>query len=600
MAGNAGSGSQSFTYDGLNRVTGSSGLASDSRAYTYDLDGNRLTETVNGTTKTSTFDRADQLVNVSGGGGPTAYAYDKYGNMTANAESVSSATAMTYDLGDHLATIDGSGTANDAKFTLDAVGRFRTRELGPIGSPTTTDTYSYAGPSETVLRIANSGGTTTDSIVSPSGDRLAVKQGTTLNWLLPDLHGNVAAAEDNSEATVVNAIRYDAFGQTLASGSGGGTAVAAATWTFQGRLDVSPAGLATPLYDLGARFYSPGIGAFTQLDSVMGGAQNPLSMNRFLYALANPATFIDPDGHLACSAYNEDCQYQRKAEIKRSNVAKKHYLAAKAARGRSRESDVESRSNRDRVHSNGQKAARARMDAIATGHARATQADAGTRDAASFAAKPACEGICIDWGPTIAVTGAVIAAGAICILGGCEAAAAAAATYAAGEGIVAAGTAACLVVCPGLQSIGNGLVEGLGGNPNPEAIAAGSVERAALGSERVSGGVGSAAERTFQTYVKRNGNTGQVYSGRTSGMGTPLENLARRDTGHEWNGRGFGPAELDKSSSSYDAIRGREQLLQDYHRRLGLAPDQINGISPRNVKADDYIKAALDEFGPLQ
>ena len=316
VAGNAGSGSQSFTYDGLNRVTGSSGLASDSRAYTYDLDGNRLTETVNGTTKTSTFDRADQLVNVSGGGGPTAYAYDKYGNMTANAESVSSATAMTYDLGDHLATIDGSGTANDAKFTLDAVGRFRTRELGPIGSPTTTDTYSYAGPSETVLRIANSGGTTTDSIVSPSGDRLAVKQGTTLNWLLPDLHGNVAAAEDNSEATVVNAIRYDAFGQTLASGSGGGTAVAAATWTFQGRLDVSPAGLATPLYDLGARFYSPGIGAFTQLDSIMGSAQNPLSMNRFLYALANPATFVDPDGHAACAGWDDDCTAMRKSVMR--------------------------------------------------------------------------------------------------------------------------------------------------------------------------------------------------------------------------------------------------------------------------------------------
>ena len=31
----------------------------------------------------------------------------------------------------------------------------------------------------------------------------------------------------------------------------------------------------------------------------MGGAQNPLSMNRFLYAHANPATLIDPSGHVA-------------------------------------------------------------------------------------------------------------------------------------------------------------------------------------------------------------------------------------------------------------------------------------------------------------
>jgi RHS repeat-associated protein len=233
------------------------------------------------------YDRTDQLVSAGG----TAFGYDKYGNMTSDAESVSSATAMTYDLGDRLATIDGSAS-NDAKLTLDALGRFRTRELGPINSPTTIDTYSYAGPSETVLRIANSGGTTTDSIVSPSGDRLGVKQGTTLNWLLPDLHGNVAAAQDATEATVVNATRYDAYGETLATGSGGGTPVGAGYWKFQGRLDVSPSGLNTPLYDMSARFYSPGIGAFTQLDSVMGGAQNPLSMNRFLYALANPATMI--------------------------------------------------------------------------------------------------------------------------------------------------------------------------------------------------------------------------------------------------------------------------------------------------------------------
>jgi putative deaminase of polymorphic toxin system len=50
---------------------------------------------------------------------------------------------------------------------------------------------------------------------------------------------------------------------------------------------------------MGARDYAPGTGTFTQLDSVAGGAVNPLTMNRFLYALANPATLIDPDGHKA-------------------------------------------------------------------------------------------------------------------------------------------------------------------------------------------------------------------------------------------------------------------------------------------------------------
>jgi RHS repeat-associated protein len=60
---------------------------------------------------------------------------------------------------------------------------------------------------------------------------------------------------------------------------------------FQGRLDLN-SGLSTPLYDMNARDYAPGLGAFTSLDTVSGSAQNPLSMNRFLYAEANPATLI--------------------------------------------------------------------------------------------------------------------------------------------------------------------------------------------------------------------------------------------------------------------------------------------------------------------
>jgi hypothetical protein len=49
---------------------------------------------------------------------------------------------------------------------------------------------------------------------------------------------------------------------------------------------------------MGARFYAPSLGAFTQLDTYAGRAAHPASMNRYLYAEANPATLIDPDGHM--------------------------------------------------------------------------------------------------------------------------------------------------------------------------------------------------------------------------------------------------------------------------------------------------------------
>ncbi len=81
---------------------------------------------------------------------------------------------------------------------------------------------------------------------------------------------------------------------TAATWPTGGSA-ASTTWKYQGRLDLSPT--TTSLYDFAAREYSPGLGAFTSLDSVLGSAQNPWQLNRFLYAAANPATLIDPDGH---------------------------------------------------------------------------------------------------------------------------------------------------------------------------------------------------------------------------------------------------------------------------------------------------------------
>lgn len=67
--------------------------------------------------------------------------------------------------------------------------------------------------------------------------------------------------------------RHRSYGQTITTGTAGGTRLGEKSWTYQGRLDVSPDGLATPLYDMSARFYAPGIGAFSQLDSVMGSAQ---------------------------------------------------------------------------------------------------------------------------------------------------------------------------------------------------------------------------------------------------------------------------------------------------------------------------------------
>ena len=69
VTGDAGSVTQTFTYDALNRLTGSSGLAAGTVAYSYDLDGNRLTRTIGADTYAAVFDRTDERVSISRNGG---------------------------------------------------------------------------------------------------------------------------------------------------------------------------------------------------------------------------------------------------------------------------------------------------------------------------------------------------------------------------------------------------------------------------------------------------------------------------------------------------------------------------------------------------
>lgn len=97
---------------------------------------------------------------------------------------------------------------------------------------------------------------------------------------------------------------------------------------------------------------------------------------------------------------------------------------------------------------------------------------------------------------------------------------------------------------------------------------------------------------------------GKVYSGRTSGKGTPMENIRTRDVNHHMNSKGYGIAVLDKSSYSYQAIRGREQMLIDHHGGAqsmgGISGNVINAIGMNNRNREIYLDAAKGEFGYIE
>jgi RHS repeat-associated protein len=170
---------------------------------------------------------------------------------------------------------------------------------------------------------ATDGTTTTNtySVIDAIGDRLGASDGTTIGFLVPDLHGNVVALIGSGATPAFSAAyAYDAYGETVASWPTGGSALKV-PWRFQGRI-LESSSVGTDLYDFGARSYDPSLGALTSFDSVSGSAVNPLTLNRYLYADANPATLVDPDGHSVCRYDGEDCR-----TIARANASKPRFPA---------------------------------------------------------------------------------------------------------------------------------------------------------------------------------------------------------------------------------------------------------------------------------
>ena len=131
--------SQSLDYDTLNRLTGasSSGLYG-TLSYGYDADGNRNTETLNGTATTFTVAASsNQLASLSSGLNIT-YSYDADGNLTG----------------------DGTNT-----YSYDDTGR-----LASVTTPSGVVTYRYNALGQRVEKTV--GGVTTVFIYDESGHLL--------------------------------------------------------------------------------------------------------------------------------------------------------------------------------------------------------------------------------------------------------------------------------------------------------------------------------------------------------------------------------------------------------------------------------------------
>ena len=106
-------------------------------------------------------------------------------------------------------------------------------------------------------------------------------------FFLYDGLGTTRALADGSEA-VTDTYAYEAFGELLDSTGGSDNAYRYTGEQYDSGLNQ---------YYLRARYYDQGVGRFTQMDTWMGRSQDPVTLNKYIYAYSDPTNVIDPSGN---------------------------------------------------------------------------------------------------------------------------------------------------------------------------------------------------------------------------------------------------------------------------------------------------------------
>ncbi|MDD2377026.1 MAG: hypothetical protein PHO88_06135 [Clostridia bacterium] len=203
-------------------------------AYTYDDNGNQLTETTNNITTTNTYNQRNELTNVNDGQTVAQYTYNSEGKRVQKITDTT--TNFVYD-GDNIIL-----------------------ELDDQNEQIATNTYGLA----LVKRTTSQEG-----------------------YYLYNGHGDVTKILDNTN-TILNTYVYDNFGKILSETETFNNPFKYAGYYYDKE---------TKTYYLQARYYNPEIQRFISEDTYRGNIDDPLSLNLYTYCANNPMMYTDPSGH---------------------------------------------------------------------------------------------------------------------------------------------------------------------------------------------------------------------------------------------------------------------------------------------------------------
>jgi RHS repeat-associated protein len=265
------SGVAKFIFDAENRLTsmGNTGIT-DPDSYSFDTQGlGELTAKTEGATGHSLSYTSARPAHAPKTVDGATYTYDATGNLIGRG-----ATSYIYDWQNHLVQANQNGSPT--QFAYDGDGNLAQR-IDPTGTITDYigDIYDKAIPTGTA--------TPTETKRYYLGDTLvATNVGGTVSYTHQDyLHSTVST---NSTTTA----EYTPYGQVRTY-----SGTLPTDRQFQGQQNQSSVGL----YHMGARWYDPTIGLWTQPDNVVPNSSDPLSLNRYSFVEGNPLKRRDPSGH---------------------------------------------------------------------------------------------------------------------------------------------------------------------------------------------------------------------------------------------------------------------------------------------------------------
>ncbi len=255
-------GPQTYTLDPLNRLKQAAYSGGPPDTYTYDADGNRLTKN----TTSYTNNAADELMAV----GSTSYTYDASGNLQARGSD-----SFTFNYANQLTGATVGGVTSTSTYNGDGLRMSHTAN---------SQTANYIWDvNRGVPEILQDG---TNTYVYGLGLISSTDGSGVQTYYDADGLGSTADLT-NASAAKTDGYTYDAFG-TATHSPGSSTQ----PFQFTGQQTDADSGLQY----LRARYYDPPSGRFLGRDPLPGRTMSPKTQNPFVYALGNPATYVDPLG----------------------------------------------------------------------------------------------------------------------------------------------------------------------------------------------------------------------------------------------------------------------------------------------------------------